>query len=84
MPPPAVDAHGDDSAHAGAAVPRLTRREVEVAECLARGLSNREIAGALCISERTAERHVENILAKLDLHSRTQVAVWMAGQGSGA
>lgn len=50
---------------------------------LARGLSNREIAGALCISERTVERHVENILAKLNLHSRTQVAVWMAGQRPG-
>ena len=49
-----------------------------MAACLVRGLSNREIAAELSISERTAERHVENILTKLGLHSRTQVAARLA------
>jgi DNA-binding NarL/FixJ family response regulator len=56
----------------------LTRREREVAGLLADGLSNREIAAALVISPRTAESHVENILTKLGLTNRTQVAAWTA------
>ncbi|MCZ4590011.1 LuxR C-terminal-related transcriptional regulator [Rhodococcus opacus] len=56
---------------------RLTRRELEVAELLARGLSNREIAAALTISQRTAETHVEHILSKLSLENRTQAAAWV-------
>ena len=43
---------------------------------LARGASNREIAAALVIGERTVEMHVGHMLAKLGLSSRTQVAVW--------
>ena len=54
----------------------LSRREREVVELIARGLSNREIAEALVIGERTAEAHVTHILTKLGLHSRTQIAVW--------
>ena len=53
----------------------LTVREREVAMLIARGASNRAIAGALVISERTVERHVANIFAKLDLGSRVQIAV---------
>jgi DNA-binding NarL/FixJ family response regulator len=48
-----------------------------VATLVARGASNRQIAGDLVIAERTAERHLENILAKLGLQSRTQVALWV-------
>lgn len=60
------------------AVVRLTRREREVAALLGRGLSNREIASELTISPRTAETHVENILAKFGLENRTQMAaVWV-------
>jgi non-specific serine/threonine protein kinase len=58
--------------------PRLTRRELEVANLIAEGRSNREIAAALVISQRTAETHVENILSKLGFTSRTQVAVWVS------
>jgi DNA-binding NarL/FixJ family response regulator len=47
-----------------------------VIELLARGSSNREIAAALVIAERTAEMHVSNVLAKLGLTSRAQVAIW--------
>jgi DNA-binding NarL/FixJ family response regulator len=48
----------------------LTARELEVLRLLAAGKSNREIAGALVISEHTVGRHVQNIFAKLDVSSR--------------
>lgn len=54
----------------------LTAREAETAALIAQGLTNREIAEALIITERTVMRHVEHILAKLGLRSRTQIAVW--------
>ena len=56
----------------------LTRREREIAELVGEGLSNKEIAARLVISPRTAEGHVEHILAKLNLTSRAQIAVWVA------
>jgi DNA-binding CsgD family transcriptional regulator len=56
----------------------LTRREREVADLIARGLSNRQIAETLVIAQRTAESHVEHILAKLGFTSRTQIAAWRA------
>ncbi|MDX6328440.1 MAG: hypothetical protein QOI83_823, partial [Streptomycetaceae bacterium] len=52
----------------------LTRREREVATLVVQGLSNREIAERLVISKRTADAHVEHILAKLGATSRTQIA----------
>lgn len=55
----------------------LTRRERQVCELIAQGLTNREIAARLRIAQRTAEGHVENILRKLAVASRTQVAVLM-------
>jgi DNA-binding NarL/FixJ family response regulator len=54
----------------------ITPRERVIASLLAQGLSNREIARRLSITERTARTHVSNVLAKLDLQSRTQVALW--------
>lgn len=59
----------------------LTAREREVATLLAQGLSNREIAERLTISERTAERHVANIMLKLDFNARTQIAAWAVESG---
>jgi DNA-binding CsgD family transcriptional regulator/sugar lactone lactonase YvrE len=56
----------------------LTRREREVATLVAQGLTNREIATRLFISERTAESHVEQIRGKLGVHSRVQIANWVA------
>src|ERR1700674_1144723 len=59
--------------------PSLTRREREVAILVAQGLTNREIATRLFISERTAESHVEEIRGKLGFPSRVQIANWVAG-----
>lgn len=56
--------------------PVLTAREFEVAGQVARGLSNRQIARRLDISERTVQTHLTNIMRKLGMTSRTQVAVW--------
>jgi DNA-binding NarL/FixJ family response regulator len=58
----------------------LTTREHEIALLIARGLSNRGIAEELFISPATAARHVANILAKLGLNSRAQVAAWVVSQ----
>lgn len=55
----------------------LTRRETEVAELVAEGLSNPEIARRLVISVRTAQGHVENILRKLGFTSRAMIASWV-------
>jgi ATP/maltotriose-dependent transcriptional regulator MalT len=59
----------------------LTPREREVAALLAGGLSNGEIARRLYISTKTASVHVSNILAKLDMSSRTEVAAWAVRSG---
>lgn len=59
----------------------LTAREHEVAIWVAQGKSNREIAAQLVVSERTVEKHIGNILSKLDFHSRTQIAAWVLKNG---
>jgi len=56
---------------------RLTRRERQIAELVAEGLSNKDIAGRLVVSQRTAEGHVEHILTKLGFSSRAQIAAWV-------
>jgi non-specific serine/threonine protein kinase len=66
--------HEDVPAPRADALAALTRREREVAELVAEGLSNREIAKRFTISQRTVETHVEHILAKLALDNRTMVA----------
>jgi len=60
----------------------LTPREREVLALVARGASNRQIAETLVVSERTARTHVSAILAKLDLVSRTQAALWAVREGN--
>lgn len=59
----------------------LTARERQVALLLADGLANRAIADQLVVSERTVESHVRNLLAKLGLTNRTQVAAWTLRAG---
>jgi DNA-binding NarL/FixJ family response regulator len=55
--------------------PRLTARETEVLQLVARGWSNKEVAHELCLTEGTVKVHVSNILGKLDVSSRTEAAV---------
>lgn len=56
----------------------LTKRELEIAGLVARGMSNKDIATSLVISKRTAETHVEHILIKLGFNNRNQIAAWVA------
>jgi len=60
----------------------LTRRETQVARFVVQGMTNRQIADALAISERTAERHLENLRVKLGVTSRAQIAAWAVRHGS--
>ncbi len=59
----------------------LTRREFDVLTCLASGLSNREIAGKLSITDGTVKVHVKHLLKKLKFRSRVQAAVWASERG---
>jgi DNA-binding CsgD family transcriptional regulator len=58
--------------------PTLSAREEDVAALVAEGLSNRQIASRLHLSERTVENHVTHILTKLGFDSRTRIAAWYA------
>jgi DNA-binding NarL/FixJ family response regulator len=62
----------------------LTQRETMVLQCLAVGLTNRAIGRRLEISERTVRTHVSHILAKLQLHTRTQAALYAVRNGIAA
>jgi non-specific serine/threonine protein kinase len=62
----------------------LSPREVEVANLVAEGLTNRQIAERLVISKWTADNHVASILRKLDLTTRAQVAGWVARKAKDA
>jgi NarL family two-component system response regulator LiaR len=61
----------------------LTERELEVLEQIARGLTNREIAEKMVISEKTVKTHVSNLLDKLGLEDRTRAAIWALKHGLG-
>jgi DNA-binding NarL/FixJ family response regulator len=56
--------------------PKLTDREMEVLQLVAKGLNNRDIAKQLYISENTVKNHIRNILEKLHLHSRMEAVVY--------
>ena len=66
-----IDANGDS-----AKIDALTKREYEVLTLIAEGLSNKEIADKLYISEKTVKNHVSNILKKLDVNDRIQAAIF--------
>ncbi|MFD3518764.1 response regulator [Streptomyces sp. NPDC058657] len=71
----------DDPQHGQGRGNALTDREREVLALIADGRSNREIARALVLSEKTVKTHVSNILMKLDLADRTQAALWAVRHG---
>jgi len=71
------DDHAIATAHGSETGP-LARREVEVAQLVAEGLSNKEVAARLLISERTVATHVGHILDKLGFKSRAQIAGWIS------
>ncbi|SDZ26183.1 regulatory protein, luxR family [Amycolatopsis xylanica] len=57
---------------------KLTRREQQIAELVSQGLTNRQIAAAAHIGERTVETHVQHVLGKLGFGNRSQIAAWVA------
>jgi non-specific serine/threonine protein kinase len=75
--------HGaaDSGAEVDSRTEALTRRERDVVGLLARGLTNRQIASTLVVTEGTAENYVQRVLGKLGLNNRTQVAAWAHGRG---
>jgi DNA-binding CsgD family transcriptional regulator len=75
-----LDAALDFLGEAASPEPRLTGRELEVAELIAQGLTNQAIARRLSVAPRTAEAHVENIRRKLQVRSRAQIAAWVTEQ----
>ena len=79
--PLAIPSSGSNRPLADEMRPVLSPREIQVAELIGQGLSNRMIADALSISIATAERHVANIFSKLGFNARSQVAVWAFEQG---
>ena len=74
------DVAGGSAMAANAAASLLTRREREIAELVASGLSNREVATRLFISKRTVDAHVEHIFSKLEISSRVQLTVLLQEQ----
>ncbi|OLC11797.1 MAG: hypothetical protein AUH44_01430 [Chloroflexi bacterium 13_1_40CM_68_15] len=69
------------AAGGASAAGRLTARETEIAALVGEGMTNREIAARLVISERTVDNHVHNILDALDMRHRSQIAAWCAERG---
>jgi DNA-binding NarL/FixJ family response regulator len=66
-----------ESSNSVSQLQELTSRECEIAKLVAEGLSNREIAAKLFITEGTAKNHITNILSKLGLNHRTQIALYV-------
>ena len=79
--PEAISVARNETVAAPAPAPRaltnpLTKREREIAELVAQGLGNRQIAERLVLAKRTVDSHIEHILSKLGFNSRTQIAAW--------
>lgn len=74
-PPP------EEKTSAEGSLDALTRRQLQVALLVARGLTNRQAAAELVLSEHTVATHVRDILKKLGLRSRTELATWIVERG---
>jgi non-specific serine/threonine protein kinase len=71
----------DDDSNVDPALSLVSRRERQIVGLVALGLTNRQIADRLVLSERTVEAHVHNILGKLALTSRSQIVIWAVEHG---
>ena len=69
---------GTDPAHSDAADTPLSPREMQIAELIADGMTNRAIAAKLYIASRTVDTHVRNILTKMEFNNRAQIASWVS------
>jgi DNA-binding NarL/FixJ family response regulator len=67
--------------HEKSAFDRLTKREVEILELAAQGMTNREIASKLTISTRTVQAHMSNVFSKLGVGSRTEAVLYAVRKG---
>jgi DNA-binding NarL/FixJ family response regulator len=76
-----TDSARNDTQGQPSPAPKLSPREKQVAALVVQGYSNQQIADALVIGRRTAEMHVGNLLSKLGLESRAQLAVWGVQHG---
>lgn len=77
-----IDGEGVRLAEAGRSlVSMLTTRELEVLRYLARGLSKKEVAGLMEVSVKTVSRHTENLMEKLDIHDRVELARFAIREG---
>lgn len=65
----------------GDVVSKLSARELEVLGYIAQGLSTKEMAGVMCLSPRTVERHVARLMARLGVHDRLSVAILAMKEG---
>jgi DNA-binding CsgD family transcriptional regulator len=84
LPGPIRIAVAEEPARAPTGLPRpaqLTEREAEVLRLIAAGQSNREMAATLCRSERTIERHIENLYRKIDAHSKVEATAFAFRHG---
>jgi non-specific serine/threonine protein kinase len=78
----AVGENAPDSPSGTSARGVLTARELEVVELVADGLSNKQIAQRLFITPRTVRGHIENVMTKLGVNTRAQIASWQAGHSA--
>jgi len=78
--PAAGSGFEDGAAAADSQVNPLTRREKEIADLVAAGLGNRDIAERLFLSKRTVDSHIEHIFTKLGFSSRTRLVGWVLEQ----
>jgi DNA-binding CsgD family transcriptional regulator len=76
-----AEAERRGSHRAAEEIAKLTRRQQEIAVCIAEGLTNEQIAQRLVLSPGTAANHVEHILRRLGLRSRVQIGVWAVERG---
>lgn len=74
-------ASGPQAVEAGIAALPLSAREIEVLDCVAQGLSNKEIAGELYVTEQTVKNHMTSVLRKLDVNDRVQAVLYAVKNG---